>query len=965
MKKVVHLKGHKPLNCSAKKSAFSLVEMLMALLVASLLMAALAPVITKKVNDVVGISIEGNIPGKKIKNHKITYEDCINSGGVEREVLDSNGRVISKYCEGEFIVPTGFNGTMTVTAVGAGGGGGAAATAGYTEYTTEGSASAFIVPLMTNTIEATLISGGAGGGAGGQVQIEHTFVTNGNGNVAEDETHKLTVIPSGLLYNWSIPEVIRNKYALITACGGGGGGGGKGYGANGGGGGSGGYFVNHAALMNANTSEIHIGGYGGGGGGDDLPGNNGGLWDGGGGGSGIDGASLANNTSSGGAGGYCLNNNGGYGGKGGGCGGCTPGEDGKNGPEQTNLWIHIAGGNGSPAGGGKGGNAPIASGNFCGFIFSGGGGGGGSIYQGGGGGGAGGGSGGGGGGITGFMIHLGHGDLIASGGGGGGGSMGSVCSIDINAITVNQGGGGGGGGGIGGGDGGNGGGRPFDSLDGYPGKGGNGGNPGSGYNGGQIPTIFGNNYCNGGDGANDGIYASGNNGKSGAMRITYLSYGPGGGGGGGAAVVPIQKISTSPQEVFSIKVGSGVIGYHAGKIESNTGITKPLEGNIGMTGIYDHSATITSVSKNNNIIIATDTLEGGHRAVSGCPSGVIRTDGGYFCGNSGWLHNGQLYNGNFISYPSDDNFSIGYGHSANNGTRTYIEGATSFPNGSTGGDGGKVTTPWFSCTPGKGGTLSNPKGGDAIGYGCGGGGGYGLADGGKGSGGYARISWNKYWNTEKGNRGEYELNNAGAGGGGASGNIMKFNVTVKSGDKIKYRIGKGGEGAYIVATSNASIVEATSGGDTVFAYGTNTAVKAGGGHGGKSPFVSEDNSVVINGAGGSVSNICHFNNTSKIDTSDCKKGSIGGHPVENKGGDGSSRSGFSSGNNSSDNYGTGGKAKAAGRGDTNGEDAKGYGAGGAGASLRDMDYVTPSESVSNPTRGGNGSNGVIELRWEE
>ena len=78
MKKVVHLKGHKPLNCSAKKSAFSLVEMLMALLVASLLMAALAPVITKKVNDVVGISVEGNIPGKKIKNHKITYEDCIN-----------------------------------------------------------------------------------------------------------------------------------------------------------------------------------------------------------------------------------------------------------------------------------------------------------------------------------------------------------------------------------------------------------------------------------------------------------------------------------------------------------------------------------------------------------------------------------------------------------------------------------------------------------------------------------------------------------------------------------------------------------------------------------------------------------------------------------------------------------------------------------------------------------------------
>ena len=957
MKKVVHLKGHKPLNCSAKKSAFSLVEMLMALLVASLLMAALAPVITKKVNDVVGISIEGNIPGKKIKNHKITYEDCINSGGVEREVLDSNGRVISKYCEGEFIVPTGFNGTMTVTAVGAGGGGGAAATAGYTEYTTEGSTSAFIVPLMTNTIESTLISGGAGGGAGGQVQIEHTFVTNGNGNVAEDETHKLTVIPSGLLYNWSIPEVMRNKYALITACGGGGGGGGKGYGANGGGGGSGGYFVNHAALMNANTSEIHIGGYGGGGGGDDLPGNNGGLWDGGGGGSGIDGASLANNTSSGGAGGYCLNNNGGYGGKGGGCGGCTPGEDGKNGPEQTNLWIHIAGGNGSPAGGGKGGNAPIASGNFCGFIFSGGGGGGGSIYQGGGGGGAGGGSGGGGGGITGFMIHLGHGDLIASGGGGGGGSMGSVCGIDINATTVNQGGGGGGGGGIGGGDGGNGGGRPFDSLDGYPGKGGNGGNPGSGYNGGQIPTIFGNNYCNGGDGANDGIYASGNNGKSGAMRITYLSYGPGGSGGGAGNIVPIQHINVRPNEILNVNIGSASIGIKGGNIDSSGVINHPKKPWEREFDNYGHETNIAR-NKNGNINVVIRTNDaGGYSAQPGCSSGAITdTIGDFLCGHFGWIHNGNF------QILDTNGFTNTYGNTAGNGTTI---GNISFPNGSTGGDGGKVTTPWFSCTPGKGGTLSNPKGGNASGFGCGGGGGYGLADGGKGSGGYARISWNKYWNTEKGNRGEYELNNAGAGGGGASGNIMKFNITVKSGDKIKYRIGKGGEGAYIVATSNASIVEATSGGDTVFAYGTNMAVKAGGGYGGKSPFVSEDNSVVINGAGGSVSNICHFNNTSKIDTSDCKKGSIGGHPVENKGGDGSSRSGFSSGNNSSDNYGTGGKAKAAGRGDTNGEDAKGYGAGGAGASLHDLDYVTPSESVSNPTRGGNGSNGVIELRWEE
>ncbi len=898
-----------------KKAAFSLVEMLMALLVASLLMAALAPVITKRMNENIGISIEGTIPGKNIKVHNITYEDCINSGGVEKEVLDSNGRVVSKYCEGEFTVPTGFNGTMTVTAVGAGGGGGAAATAGYTEYTTAGSTGTFKVPLMVNQIEATLISGGAGGGAGGQIETYQEWKTGGS-------------------FWWTAPDILKNKYALITACGGGGGGGGNSAFA-GGGGGSGGYIGElpndkRPMLFPANSIEIRIGGGGGGGGNDNTIGTNGQLWGGGAGGSGIDDYAFSLQGSGGGTGGRAILDNGGTGGYAGtGCGGHGMSGVREDGTQVQD--IEIQGGAGC-SGAGYGGNAPMRLSEVLGGQGTGGGGGGGAFGAGGGGGGAGGGSGAGGGAatyITGYS-------LLAPGGGGGGGGSGTT-------VSMNQGGGGGGGGGNGGGAGGNGGGVPYTSLNGYPGFGGLGGNPGVGTAGGQISTIFGNENCSGGNATAIG--------KPGAMRITYLSHGPGGSGGGGGNIVPIQHISAQQNEILNVNIGNTSIGIKGGNIDSSGTINYPKGPWDREFDNYGHETNIArNINGNINVIIRTNDA-GGYSAQPGCSSGAITdTVGDYLCGHFGWIHNGGF------QLTDITGFSNTYGKSANNGTTI---GNISYPNGSTGGDGGTATTPWFSCTPGKGGTLSNPKGGDAVGYGCGGGGGYGLADGGNGSGGYARISWNKYWNTEKGSNGEYELNNVGAGGGGASGNIMKFNISVKSGEKLKYRIGKGGEGAYIVATADASIVDATSGGETVFAYGTNRAIRAGGGYGGKSPFVSENNSALVNGTAGNISNVCHFNGTSKLDTSDCKKGSIGGHPVENKGGDGASLV------LGGTNIGTGGKAKAAGRGDTNGEDGKGYGSGGAGASLRDIDFVTSSETIANPTKGGGGRNGMIELRWEE
>ena len=97
--------------------AFSLVEMLMALLVASLLMAALAPVMTKKFSENVNVSggMSAAVPMVK-RMYEIEY------GTDECSVIktDSDG---SEYCEGEYSVPSHFSGNMKVTVIGAGGGG--------------------------------------------------------------------------------------------------------------------------------------------------------------------------------------------------------------------------------------------------------------------------------------------------------------------------------------------------------------------------------------------------------------------------------------------------------------------------------------------------------------------------------------------------------------------------------------------------------------------------------------------------------------------------------------------------------------------------------------------------------------------------------------------------------------------------------------------------------------------------
>ncbi len=389
--------------------AFSLVEMLMALLVASLLLAALAPVMTKKFSE--NISVTGNIG--VADTVKKTQEIEFGSADCAEIKTDTDG---SEYCEGEFEVPGNkFNGYLKVTVISAGGGGGTAPTAGFTEYTTAGSTNTFTVPAMTGKIEATLISGGAGGGAGGQTLTDVDFKTQG-------ETA------------WNVPTIAQNKNVLVTACGSGGGAGGGGAGgcAQVGSGGSGGY-VENIPVMIPGTIYIKIPGGGGGGGSGGNP-TAGGYYAGGGGGAW---------TSAGGAGGTFggkggtggIGTNGGSGGNGivgtvfaTGSGGAH-GNSGKNysgGGGNGTVWAGAGGGGtywnaengGSGTGGGGGGPATIttsAGTNENSIIFQiggGGGGGGGNIdygYPAGGGGGGGGGYGAGGGGGGGGYNGLGGG----------------------------------------------------------------------------------------------------------------------------------------------------------------------------------------------------------------------------------------------------------------------------------------------------------------------------------------------------------------------------------------------------------------------------------------------------------------------------------------------------------------------------------------------------------------------------
>ncbi len=137
---------------TAKQSAFSLVEMLMALLVASLLMAALAPVMTKKFNENVIVSGTGNVV--------IPEGGCVLTEGIEEEGCT---------------IPNNTHSISVILASGGGGGGGAAKMSlGTTKYTdiingsTLDSETSKTISLSPNMMDVSvqLTGGGGGGGVG-------------------------------------------------------------------------------------------------------------------------------------------------------------------------------------------------------------------------------------------------------------------------------------------------------------------------------------------------------------------------------------------------------------------------------------------------------------------------------------------------------------------------------------------------------------------------------------------------------------------------------------------------------------------------------------------------------------------------------------------------------------------------------------------------------------------------------
>ncbi|MBQ7287285.1 MAG: hypothetical protein IJW73_05945, partial [Candidatus Gastranaerophilales bacterium] len=153
-------------------------------------------------------------------------------------------------------------------------------------FTTPGNHT-FEVPGGVTEMEVTLVSGGAGGGAGAIYARTQSFVISGNANITADTNNIVTTGANGVI-TWTIPASIRGKSVLVSACGGGGGGGGGHHTGGGGKGGDGGAIKNVLfTLPNSETIKIHIGGGGGGAGTDDTTaGNNGSCSLGGGGASG-------------------------------------------------------------------------------------------------------------------------------------------------------------------------------------------------------------------------------------------------------------------------------------------------------------------------------------------------------------------------------------------------------------------------------------------------------------------------------------------------------------------------------------------------------------------------------------------------------------------------------------------------------------------------------------------------------
>lgn len=184
-------KQHKP-------QAFSLVEMLMALLVASLLLMAFAPVMTKRLQENVNVTgMITNNNGNETHGVQIFEYDSINDADKD----------FSKY---NFTAPTGVHTVSLVLQAGGGGGGGASS--GYLAYNNVLQTSAS-TDSQTIRIEGDLIgiknlrvdlTGGGGGGGGGIAAVIdckdpslHKYINPTQGNGTQQCVNKFNVGDSG------------------------------------------------------------------------------------------------------------------------------------------------------------------------------------------------------------------------------------------------------------------------------------------------------------------------------------------------------------------------------------------------------------------------------------------------------------------------------------------------------------------------------------------------------------------------------------------------------------------------------------------------------------------------------------------------------------------------------------------------------------------------------------------------
>ncbi len=769
------------------KPAFSLIEMLMALLVASLLMAALAPVMTRRMAD----------HELKVMSEASNYD----KDSIITIFTDSTEQQ-------EFNIPNDTN-RITVTMMGGGGAGGDA----LYENREITSSQEFIVPDNVTKLRVFMIGAGGGGASGGReidwqygdipttAETYDDYTTAGETEITKfkkagygapelDSKCKISGTEKWTLVSDETVKVpvdgITASDIKVTACGAGGGGG-NGHGFGGSGGGSGGYLVDQPLNISSASLKIRIGSAGMGGACVNSWTNGSYTYTGGAGGSGY-GLQNAGNGST---------NNSGYGGSGG--SGVELSYNGGAGGGGNGSGSHV----GCPTGGGGGGATSVLSGEKLIFQIGGGGGGAGSTYissgssyAGGGGAGGGKGAGCGGGGVSTNTSQ------ITQGGGGGGGGMSDRNCIGGSAAewgktglagntgtSTNKGKNGGTNSGNAGAWGGAGGG----GLGGAGGIAGTYNSPGSG---GTINSLFGNSNCNGGN--------TGASGKPGALRMYY-------GGAGKKSVFKCQYYTKSNSGAGG---GSGQIWI--GELTVTPG--QKLNFNIGIGG----SKTTSYGSNGNN---------GGNTSITNTSGTTLISVSG---GKGGRYESDETYINN--------SYGIGGGIKTSNVDSSFAKYVnwkkTNFHQG--GENGGVGKTPAQGAGGGKGGQLYDLngillKGGNESGaqtdgydapntsYGAGGGGGGGVINdggtpgyGGRGANGYIYVEWG-----------------GSNGGGGASGQIVTENsVWVTPGTKIQITVGKGGEPKDTVINNGQLGQKGNNGGDSFVTTNEGKKAVAKGGEGG-------------------------------------------------------------------------------------------------------------------------------------